>query len=442
MRHCWQKWFKARRIPALQAFERAHTQLGVRYAAGRDAYVASGFDYGAGDQSVAGVDREPTRLLKEASAEHALTNEGIAAELVESGASVALWAEIGVLSAALLCIIGITITVKSSFIKPLHKLMEVVGKFSEGYFNQSISTDRTDELGKFTRDLANMQNEIALIVGAVQSTSLELNQASEEINKSATAISRHTGETEACTDQVAAAITEMSQTVQEVAGSANQVASSAEQADVASQKGLEVMDQTIESIRKLSNEVNTVAGVMDQLEKDTASIGAVLDVIKGIAEQTNLLALNAAIEAARAGEQGRGFAVVADEVRALAKRTQESTLEIQHIIETVQSGAAGAAGAMRQGREQSRITVDMATDTGKSIKEITEAIGHIKGMVLHIATAAEEQSYATEEINKNVINVVTLVQSSHKSAQQATHIANGLDATSSKITELVKRFKV
>jgi len=205
---------------------------------------------------------------------------------------------------------------------------------------------------------------------------------------------------------------------------------------------LVVMERTVESIASLSEEVSNVAGSMDQLEKDTASVGAVLDVIKGIAEQTNLLALNAAIEAARAGEQGRGFAVVADEVRALARRTQESTAEIQHIIETVQSGAANAASAMRKGKEQSANTVEMAAETGKSIREISDAMSRIRDMVNHIATAAEEQSYATEEINRNIVNVATLVQSSHESAQHAGGIARELDVTSEKIRGQVQRFKV
>ncbi len=428
--------------PIIQQFQRSHAQLGISYTAGFEVFTASGFDHVVGDQSVSGIDREPTRLLQEAADMLSAESERIAAALITSSRSMALSSQAAVVGVAALIILIVWMTIKSSFIRPLQALMGVVHQFADGNFRQHLDTSRTDELGKLTADLANMQREIAQIIGAVQTTSTELNLASENINRAASDIARHTGETESCTDQVAAAVTEMTQTVKEVAGNAHQVAASAEDADLASRSGLQVMDQTIASISALSSEVNKVAHAMDQLEKDTASVGTVLGVIKGIAEQTNLLVLNAAIEAARAGDQGRGFAVVADEVRALARRTQESTAQIQKIIHTVQSGAASAASAMRQGREQSQSTVSLAAETGKSIREITGAISKIKDMVMHIATAAEQQSYATEEINKNVINVVNLVQSSHQSAQYSTDIANTLEGTSTMISGLVKKFKV
>ena len=426
----------------LQQFNQAHAGLQAQYQNGLNVFIDSDFDQSAGDAAVSGVDREPTRLLQ--SAADKLSNETqAAAEMLRTSTErTALWTEIGVALATLITFSVLWVVIQALFMSPLKALMEIVEGFTQGNFQQRLETDRQDEIGDFIRDLDEMQTEIALIVAAVQKTSEELSKASADINQTASQITRHTGETESSTDQVAAAITEMSQTVQEVASSIQAVAGSAEQADSASQNGLVVMERTVQSIATLSEEVSNVGATMDQLEKDTASIGAVLDVIKGIAEQTNLLALNAAIEAARAGEQGRGFAVVADEVRALARRTQESTTEIQHIIETVQSGAANAAGAMRKGKEQSSSTVEMASETGKSIREISGAMSQIRDMVNHIATAAEEQSYATEEINRNIVNVVTLVQSSHEAARHSNDIATELDATSEKMREQVQKFKV
>lgn len=426
----------------LQQFRQKHGQLVALYRNGLDAFVDSDFDHRVGDAAVSGIDSEPARLLQAAADALSSQSKASARTVTESSEAIARWTEIGVAVGAVATLAILWFAIQSLVMTPLQELMHIVAGFTRGNFNQRLSTDRQDEIGEFIHDLDAMQSEIAAIVIAVQATSMELAKASADINKTAAEITSHTGETESSTDQVAAAITEMSQTVQEVARSIQEVAGSAEQADSASQNGLVVMDRTVESIASLSEEVSNVAGSMDQLEKDTASVGAVLDVIKGIAEQTNLLALNAAIEAARAGEQGRGFAVVADEVRALARRTQESTTEIQHIIETVQSGAANAASAMRKGKELSANTVEMAAETGKSIREISNAMSRIRDMVNHIATAAEEQSYATEEINRNIVNVVTLVQSSHESAQHAGDIARELDVTSEKIRGQVQKFKV
>ncbi len=427
---------------SVQSFLRSHEQLLAQYQTGLDAFNASELDHAAGDNAVAGIDREPTTLLQEAADALSEQNETIAIALSSSSQRVATLAMIAVLCVAMIILLITWQTIKRGFIAPLMELMVVIHNLSGGNFRQALDSTRKDELGKLTRDLAFMQSQIAAIIGSVQSTSDELSSASAEINKSSGEISRHTGDTEVCTDQVAAAIAEMNQTVQEVAGNANNVASSAEQVDKASSVGMEIMDRTIAAMNDLSGEVDSVSQTMAKLEQDTAAIGTVLDVIKGIAEQTNLLALNAAIEAARAGEQGRGFAVVADEVRALASRTQASTAEIQRMIQTVQNGAANAASAMRQGQARTLSTVDLAQASGRSLQEVSQAISHIKDMITQIATAAEEQTYATEEINKNVLNVVDLVQASRRSAQHSTQTANTLDDTSTRMTELVRKFKV
>lgn len=426
----------------VQAFQRSHQQLLGQYQTGLDAFIASGLDHAVGDSAVSGIDREPTALLQEAADELSAQNETIAAELSQSSQQLATLAMVAVFCVAVVVMLATWQTIRRGFIAPLQAVMQVIHNLSKGNFQQSLTSARKDELGKLTRDLAFMQSQIAAIIGAVQSTSDELSVASKDINRSANEIARHTGDTETCTDQVASAITEMSQTVQEVAGNANNVASSAEQVDKASAEGMAIMDRTIAAMNDLSGEVDNVSQAMARLEQDTAAIGTVLDVIRGIAEQTNLLALNAAIEAARAGEQGRGFAVVADEVRALASRTQDSTAEIQRMIETVQGGAANAAAAMRQGQERTLSTVDLAQASGRSLQEVSQAITHIKDMITHIATAAEEQTYATEEINKNVFKVVNLVQASRQSAQHSTETANTLDQTSMRMTELVRKFSV
>lgn len=426
----------------LNAFRNSHQQLATLYQNGRDAYVNSFFDFRAGDQAVSGIDREPTTLLQSAADQLSEANESVALLLSQRSAQVATWTLVLVVLMSAIVLAVVWITIRRGFITPLLGVLASIKGLAEGNFRQKFNSNREDELGQLGNDLAHMQAEIAGIIGAVQSTTDELHKASTTITRSADQIVGHTSETEICAEQVAAAITEMSQTVQEVAGNASSVASSAEQVDQASRNGLQHMQRTIDAINALSSDIGLVSQAMSRLENDAAAIGAVLDVIRGIAEQTNLLALNAAIEAARAGDQGRGFAVVADEVRALAKRTQESTAEIQQIIQNVQGGASHAANAMRQGSARSDSTVALAHESGESLREITQAISHIKDMMMHIATAAEEQSYATEEINKNVVTVVNLVQSSHSSALQSAKIANGLDGTSMRLQHLVQRFAV
>jgi methyl-accepting chemotaxis protein len=206
-------------------------------------------------------------------------------------------------------------------------------------------------------------------------------------------------------DKVATAMNEMSATVQEVARNATEAAEAAHRADSETTNGKNVVAQAIEAIDLLANEVDDAAKVINRLENDSEEIGAILDVIRGIAEQTNLLALNAAIEAARAGEQGRGFAVVADEVWTLAQRTQQSIQEIQNMIERLQAGAQEAVKAMQQGRTRAQAGVEQAAAAGTSLETITAAVGTISDMNAQIATAAEEQSVVAEEINLNITSI-------------------------------------
>jgi methyl-accepting chemotaxis protein len=227
-----------------------------------------------------------------------------------------------------------------------------------------------------------------------------------------------------------------------VASNAGGAADAAQSADQNAHQGLKMMDNTLDAINQLNTEVNRVGTAMTQLEADTNRIGGVLDVIKNVAEQTNLLALNAAIEAARAGEQGRGFAVVADEVRSLAKRTQDSTAEIQQIIEAVQRGATNAMNAMKTSQGKTGATLEMAGQAGQSINQITQSISAILGMNMQIATAAEEQSYTAEEINKNIIQVVNLIDSLNQDARKSEQIARRLDDTTKDLETQIAHFAV
>ena len=235
---------------------------------------------------------------------------------------------------------------------------------------------------------------------------------------------------------------EMTATVQEVASHAAHAAEAATSARDEAQGGQRVVSANIDAIQRLADEVMQTAELINRLAEDSNAIGTVLDVIRGIAEQTNLLALNAAIEAARAGEQGRGFAVVADEVRTLAQRTQESTSEIQDMIERLQAGARNAVEAMEKGRAGAESSVRQAVTAGESLQAINQAVAAISDMNLQIATAAEEQSAVAEEINRNITTINMVADETAVGAEQTAEASQELARLAMNLQRIVSQFRV
>ena len=273
----------------------------------------------------------------------------------------------------------------------------------------------------FANDYNHFIDAVANVIISSKTTAEHLSSVTSQMQAQSDQAKQGVSKQQLETDQIATAINQMTATVQEVARSATDAAAAAGQADQEANSGRDVVTKTVDSIQSLANHVEKAADVIQQLEVDTSEIGSVLDVIKGIADQTNLLALNAAIEAARAGEQGRGFAVVADEVRTLASRTQESTQEINTMIEKLQAGAKDAVSAMETGRDQARSGVEQALLAGQSLDSITQAVATINDMNTHIASAAEEQSSVAEEINRNVVNIS---QVANETADNVTQVAD------------------
>ncbi|WP_373875688.1 methyl-accepting chemotaxis protein [Pseudomonas mosselii] len=229
-------------------------------------------------------------------------------------------------------------------------------------------------------------------------------------------------------DQVATAVHEMTATAQDVARNATQAAQAASEADRAANQGLDIVRDTSHSISELATEIGRAVTVVQDLARDSENINAILVTIRAIAEQTNLLALNAAIEAARAGEQGRGFAVVADEVRNLAQKTQQATQEIQQMIQQLQLGTREVVKVMEDSQDKTDISVQQASRAAESLASITQAVSVINDMNTQIASAAEEQSAVAEDINRNVINI----------GQVAGEVAGGADESSQASAELTK----
>lgn len=424
------------------AFLNAHQQAFTRYQSGLAAFKAADFDPAAGDAAVAGIDREPSVLLGESAK---LISEQVAKDTQKNLATsqnVSLWANGLIILGAITVVFLVLMILRKSLVVPLAHINSHLSQLAEGNFRQPLRYSATGELGKLSANIQQVQHSIVDVITAVQNSMTSLSQASSAITRSSSSLATYADDTHHATDQVSAAITEMSATVQEVAGNASGAADAAQSADNNAREGLRVMDNTLNSINQLSREVDHVENAMTQLENDTTRIGSVLVVIKNVAEQTNLLALNAAIEAARAGDQGRGFAVVADEVRSLAKRTQDSTAEIQQIIEAVQQGAAKAMQAMKTSQEKTSVTLEMAGQAGQAINQITQSISAILGMNMQIATAAEEQSYTAEEINKNIVKVVNLISNLNRDAQHSSQIAQQLDTTARGLETQIAHFAI
>lgn len=299
-----------------------------------------------------------------------------------------------------------------------------------------------DEIGQtamaFNRRMDKFQTLMQQITGATT----QLATASEEVATVAKGSGQNLEKQRAETEQVATAMNEMSATVSEVASNASSAAGAAQNADNEAKGGQTIVQQTAEEIEKLATEVESAAEVIHQLEQDSENIGGVLDVIKGIAEQTNLLALNAAIEAARAGEQGRGFAVVADEVRTLASRTQESTQEIETMIDQLQKRAQTAVRVMEQGREQAQRGAEHAKEAAASLEAITRAVATINDMNTQIASAAEEQSTVAEEMNRNITTISQISEQTSAGSQQTTTASVELTKLAGQLQSLVGQFKI
>ncbi|WP_408733531.1 methyl-accepting chemotaxis protein [Pseudomonas sp. LS1212] len=234
----------------------------------------------------------------------------------------------------------------------------------------------------------------------------------------------------------------MSSTVQEVAQNAEQAAESAQLAERESGQGRHVVAQAVSSIESMASEASTTAQVMADLQQESRQIGSMLEVIQSIAQQTNLLALNAAIEAARAGEAGRGFAVVADEVRALAQRTQNSTSDIESLIANLQDKAEKAADSLHQSHTRTHHSVDLAHDAGSALDGISRAVSSIQAMNLQIAAATEQQSAAVEEINRGVINVCEDARHSALASEQIAASSSDLARLGQELKDLIGHFRV
>ncbi|MDH5219000.1 MAG: methyl-accepting chemotaxis protein, partial [Gammaproteobacteria bacterium] len=340
--------------------------------------------------------------------------------------------------------IGITIFLAKNIARPLNHANAMLKDISSGQgdLTKRLKVETKDEVGQLASNFNVFIEKLHSMIKDIKSVSEDLSGSVNSISNGASA-TRHGAEQQASeAERVATAVNEMASTVQEVARNAAAAADSALNADEKARSGKTVVTTTVDSIRNLVQSVEQSSQVIENLKENSVSIGTVLDVIKGIAEQTNLLALNAAIEAARAGEQGRGFAVVADEVRTLAKRTQESTQEIEEIITSLQEGANNAVTAMASSHDTAQSTMEQASEAGQVLDDITIAVGSISDMNRQIATATEEQTSVAQELDQNIVNIRNYANDLSAEANKSANEGNNLDQAGAQLQKLIGQFKI
>ena len=327
---------------------------------------------------------------------------------------------------------------------PVMALLEQTRRVSAGDLTSRIDMQQfnNDELGTLAKGFGEMQTNLRTLVSEVSGSVVQLSSAAEEISSVASQSANNMHSQQHELNQLATAMNEMQATVQEVSRNTSDAASAATSASETAELGAKTVNDSIQRIERVASAIESTAVVIRQLGDDSRNIGMVLEVIRGIAEQTNLLALNAAIEAARAGEQGRGFAVVADEVRTLAKRTQDSTSQINNIIAELQQRAEQAGSTMQQSQDLMNTTVATAREAGESISQISGSVSSISHMNIQIATATEEQGAVSEELNRNVVNISHASEEVASGATQMAQACNELNHLATQLQEMVRRFRV
>jgi methyl-accepting chemotaxis protein len=343
----------------------------------------------------------------------------------------------------ILCVL-LSVVFANGIANPLSAAAAALKEIGEGDgdLSKRLDTHAKGEVGEVAHGFNAFAAKIQTLIVEVKSAIVDLSQAAERLNGVVSNTRTEVDEQRRETEQVAAAIHQMAAAVQEVSTNAANASTSAQVADESAIGGQRVVNETISSIQALQGGVNKSSEVIEQLDRDSEHIGTVVNVIKEIADQTNLLALNAAIEAARAGDQGRGFSVVADEVRTLATRTQQSTDEIQTMIEKLQSGARKAVEEMEKSRLQTDQTVEKASHTGEQLNSITTSVSDISGMSMQIATAAEQQTSVADELSRSIQHIADISERASETADQLSSTTNEMSQLENRLTSLVGQFKV
>ncbi|MBC3268314.1 methyl-accepting chemotaxis protein [Pseudomonas sp. SWRI81] len=348
------------------------------------------------------------------------------------------------ISTLLALLVGIiaAVIITRQITRPLRETLAVVERIASGDLTQNVTVTRRDELGVLQQGIARMGVTLRGLISGIRDGVTQIASAAEELSAVTEQTSAGVNSQKIETDQVATAMHEMTATVQEVARNAEEASQAAAAADGEAREGDKVVNEAIAQIERLASEVVRSTEAMSVLQQESDKIGSVMDVIKAVAEQTNLLALNAAIEAARAGEAGRGFAVVADEVRGLAQRTQKSTEEIEGLVAGLQNGTQQVSAVMNNSRALTDSSVALTRKAGVSLENITRTVSNIQSMNQQIAAAAEQQSAVAEEISRSIINVRDVSEQTAAASDETAASSVELARLGGQLQQMVSHFRV
>ena len=329
-----------------------------------------------------------------------------------------------------------------SIVTPLNRALLAAQTIADGNLSKTIEADGQDEPGRLLGALSIMQANLRKTIEQISGSATQLGAAAEELSAVTQDASRGLQQQNNEIEQAATAVNEMTAAVEEVARNAVSTSEASNQSTQAAREGRDRVVETVDAIQTMTQDVHTTSLMIEGLAAQGRDIGKVLDVIRAIAEQTNLLALNAAIEAARAGEAGRGFAVVADEVRALAHRTAQSTQEIEKMVAGIQNGTGEAVASMQQSNQRTQSTLEMARAAGVALEQITQSIHLINERNLVIASASEEQAQVSREVDRNLVNIRDLATQSATGANQTSAASHELSRLAVNLNALVSRFVI
>jgi methyl-accepting chemotaxis protein len=329
-----------------------------------------------------------------------------------------------------------------SIVTPLNRAVQAAQTIADGNLTKVIEVDGKDEPARLLEALAAMQSNLRKTIEQIAGSATQLGAAAEELSAVTEEASRGLQQQNNEIEQAATAVNEMTAAVEEVARNAVSTSEASNQSTHAAREGRDQVVKTVDAIQTMTHDVQNTAHMIEGLAAQGRDIGKVLDVIRAIAEQTNLLALNAAIEAARAGEAGRGFAVVADEVRALAHRTAQSTQEIEKMVAGIQNGTGEAVSSMQQSNQRTQSTLEMARAAGVALEQITQSIHQINERNLVIASASEEQAQVSREVDRNLVNIRDLATQSAAGANQTSAATHELSRLAVDLNAMVARFVI
>ena len=425
----------------LTDFQRAHKEMGRAYRQGFEAFTRSGFDPNAGDVAVQGIDREPARLIQEAVQNIREDGLAVASTLNKTVTERSLIVSALLIAAIVAGTIVLIVMLVTSVVRPVQKLTSQIARLGEGDLSDPVKMQRSDELGKLAGAARNLHGFLSDTGTQLSQNATQLNTTGELIRANADNVASQSDLAHQRIEQIATAMNEMSATAEDVASHAASVASEVSQTSEETGTADAQINKAVESMQRLTDQIRSSAETVNQLANDGKKVSDVMRVIREIADQTNLLALNAAIEAARAGEAGRGFAVVADEVRNLAAKTQDATVEIDQIIVAISGASRDATEYMHASEVVAQESNEAVEAVRSTLAEINRRMASISDATTQVATAAEQQTSVCEDINRNVTDVSETSEAMHRAAEDNLRTVPELESMASRARELANRIR-